>query len=127
MMMKDEQVQYLANIYHLLLADAEVGRVEEKAFELIAREIGAGYFERRNALKSAEQATFQVRPVGRLSDRMRNLEDMLLAAYCNGVVDAAEKKLIVEFATQVAVNKHQFSVMKSEAKRRHDEFGNSVN
>ena len=58
---------------------------------------------------------------------MRNLEDMLLAAYCNGVVDAAEKKLIVEFATQVAVNKHQFSVMKSEAKRRHDEFGNSVN
>lgn len=126
-MMKDEQVQYLANIYHLLLADAEVGRVEEKAFELIAREIGAGYFERRNALKSAEQATFQVRPVGRLSDRMRNLEDMLLAAYCNGVVDAAEKKLIVEFATQVAVNKHQFSVMKSEAKRRHDEFGNSVN
>ena len=53
MMMKDEQVQYLANIYHLLLADAEVGRVEEKAFELIAREIGAGYFERRNALKSA--------------------------------------------------------------------------
>lgn len=127
MMMKDEQVQYLANIYHLLLADAEVGRVEEKAFELIAREIGAGYFERRNALKSAEQATFQVRPVGRLSDRMRNLEDMLLAAYCNGVVDAAEKKLIVDFATQVAVNKHQFSVMKSEAKRRHHEFGNSVN
>jgi len=125
-MTKNEQVQYLANIYFLLLADGQVERIEGRVFESIDHEIGAGYFERRNALELAQQADFKVSPVGRLSERLRNLEDLLFAAYCNGVVDMAEKKLIVEFATKIAVNQQQFGVMKTEAKQRHTEFGENV-
>ena len=121
-MTKDEQVRYLANLYHVLLSDGKVETVEEKVFEQIAREIGAGYFERRNALESAQAEGYELFMMKRFSDRIRNLEDMLFAAMCNGVVDADEKKFIVDFATRAAMNQQQFNTIKAEAKRRHEEL-----
>ena len=110
-MTKDEQVSYLANLYHMLLSDGTVDSVEEKVFEQIAREIGAGYFERRNALETAQSEGYELSMLERFSDRIRNLEDMLFAAMCNGVVDAGEKKFIVDFATRAAMNQQQFSTI----------------
>ena len=121
-MTKDEQVQYLANIYHLLRSDGGTDEIEDKVLQQIVRDIGGGYFERRNAQELVGQPTFEIRPVGRLSERLRNLEDMVFAGYSNGMVDATEKKIIVEFATAIAVNQQQFSMIKSEAKRRRDDF-----
>ena len=121
-MNKEEQVQYLANVFYIVLADGNTDKNEEKAFERIAQAIGAGYFERRNAQDLAKQDGFEVCPVGRLSDRFRNLEDMLFISYCNQQVDAAEKKLIIDYATQIAVNQQQFGQIKQEAKQRQEDF-----
>ena len=117
-MNKQDQVSYLANIYRVVLADGEVGRAEEKVFEGIARDIGAGYFERKQAKELAGQDEYELRQVSRWSDRIRNIEDMLFAASTNNAVDPGEKKLILDAAGSVGINKQQFEVIKSEAKER---------
>ena len=117
-MNKEEKVGYLANIYQLIMSDGVVDRFEERAFEEISKDIGAGYFERRSGMEAAREDSFSAKPVGRWSDRIKNLEDMLFAAICNGVVDAAEKKLLKEFGSQVGIDQAQFDVIKEETKHR---------
>ena len=121
-MNKEEKIGYLANIYHLLISDGTVDRMEEDVFEQIRREIGAGYFEREGAMEMARKQEFQLRPVGRWSQRIRNLEDMIFAAYCNGVLECAEKKVIKDFASQLGINQTQFDVVKEETKRRYAQY-----
>jgi len=121
-MNKDERTAYLANIYHALLADGEVARIEEDVFEEISRDIRAGYMERKEAKKLSASGGFTIQSVGRWSDRVRNLEDILFAAFCNDAVDRAEKKLIQVCANQMGINQQQFNVIKEETRRRYAEF-----
>ena len=121
-MNKDEKIQYLANIYHVLLVDGQVERLEERVFEEISREIGAGYFERKDAAERAQTRGYQVQPTGRWSQRIRNLEDMLFAAYSNGVMDQAEKKPVKQYAAQIGIDQKQFGLVIQEAKQRYAEF-----
>lgn len=121
-MNKEEKVGYLANIYQLLNSDGVVDRLEEKAFEEISKGIDAGYFERRSGMELAREDDFQAKAVGRWSDRVKNLEDMLFAAICNGLVDAAEKKLIKEFGSQVGIDQEQFDVIKEETRERYAQY-----
>lgn len=118
----EEKVKYLANIYHLLVADGDVDRLEERVFEEIRRELVAGYVEMRKAKEMAEKEGFQTQMVGRWSDRIANLEDMLFAAYCNDVLEQAEKKTLQQHARQLDINQGQFDTIKEEAKRRYAEF-----
>ena len=120
-MNKDEQVVYLANIYHVLLADGAAERIEERVFEGIARDIGAGFFERKGGMESAQSEQYQIELVGRWSDRIRNLEDMLFAAFCNGVLEPAEKEPIKDYAGKLGINQQQFDIIKQETKRRYAE------
>ena len=48
-----EKAAYLANLHYVLMSDGSVDRVEERVFQEIAREIGAGYFDRQNAIEAA--------------------------------------------------------------------------
>ncbi|MFH1267702.1 MAG: hypothetical protein ABIK89_18455 [Planctomycetota bacterium] len=121
-MNKEEQVAYLANIYRLLLSDGAVDRIEEKALEQISRDIGAGYFERTNAMDRAREEGFRVQLAGRWSDRIRNFEDMIFAAFVNGVLEPSEKKLIKEYAAQLGIDQAQFDVIQKETKRRYAEY-----
>ena len=121
-MNKEEKVQYLANIYYVLLADGQVDRVEERVFEEISRDIGAGYFERKDAVERARKPGYQVRPSGRWSQQIRNLEDMLFAAYCNDVMEQAEKEVVRQYAAQLGIDKKQFGLVIQEAKQRYAEF-----
>jgi uncharacterized tellurite resistance protein B-like protein len=118
----EEKVKYLANIYHLLIADGGVDRLEERMFDEIRRDLRAGYFETTKAKEMAGKEGFQAQMVGRWSDRVANLEDMLFAAYCNGVFEKAEKKAIQQYARQLGIDQKQFDLIKEETKRRYAEF-----
>jgi uncharacterized tellurite resistance protein B-like protein len=122
---RDDKVKYLANIYHLLESDGSVERVEDTIFENISREIGAGYFEKKEAKSLSKSAGFELQNLNRWSDRIRNLEDMLFAAFCNGTVDRAEKTLIQVYANQMGINQQQFRVIKDETRQRFAEFRKS--
>ncbi len=90
----EETIKYLANIYYVVASDGEVERIEERVFEEIARDIRAGYLDRKEAMKLAESEGLQMHVAARLSDRIRNLEDMIFAAYCNGTLEPTEKKAV---------------------------------
>jgi uncharacterized tellurite resistance protein B-like protein len=120
-MNSEEKVGYLANICYVLISDGAVDRIEEKTFRDIARGVGAGYFEEKAAMELARKPGYQVQLVGRWSQRIGNLEDMLFAAYCNGVLEKTEKKAIQQYAVQVGISQAQFDVIKEETKRRYAE------
>jgi len=120
-MKNEEAVRYLANIYHILASDSDVGRDEERLLEEVSREIGAGYPERRLAKELAKSQGIQTHVAARWSDRIGNLEDMIFAAYSNEVLEPAEKQAIVEYAKHLDIDQKQLNLIKQEAKRRHEE------
>ncbi len=82
-MTEEEQIQYLANLFHVARADGRVDVSEDSLAEDIAKSIGAGYLETRKALDLSAEKDFSVTFPARFSERIRNLEDMLLLAYCD--------------------------------------------
>ena len=121
-MNKEQNVNYLVNIYAVLASDGDVERSETKAFETIAKEIGAGYSERKQAVELFGKRGALVPLTARWSEKVRNLEDMLFAAFCNGALAPDEKEIIVEQARVLGIEKDQLTVIKGEAKQRYDGF-----
>lgn len=117
---KQQTVDYLVNIYAVLASDGEVERSEVKVYETVAKEIGAGFFERKRAMEAYEGSKTTVTLTGRWSEKVRNLEDMLFAAYCNGALAPDEKEIIVAQARVLGIEKEQLAVIKTEAKLRYD-------
>ena len=118
----EEKAKYLANLYHVVIADGDVDRVEERVFDEVRRDIRAGYLETQKAKEAAGKEGFQAELVGRWSERVANLEDMLFVALCNGVVDPGEKNAIRQYARRLGIDQAQFSVIQEETKRRYAEF-----
>ncbi len=116
----EEKARYLANIHLVLASDDQVDRDEERLFEAIARDIRAGYGEQRKAKALAASKEVQLQVSDRWSDRIRNLEDMIFAAYGNAEVDPSERKLIVEYAKQLGIDQKQLNQIKVESKNRHE-------
>lgn len=117
-MKSEEATRYLANIYLVLASDNEVDRDEERLFEAIAREIQAGYSERRQAMRLADNQGVQTNVSTRWSERIRNLEDMIFVAYGNGVLEPLEKQAIVEYAKHLGIEQQQLDLVKKEVKQR---------
>lgn len=117
-MTKDEQVQYLANIFHVARADGRVSTVEDSMVDELAKGVNAGYLETRNALDLSMEKDFTFTFPKRFSDRIRNLEDMLFVAYCESGLDDMEKKIIVDYAKQVGINQKQIDIIRKETKAR---------
>ena len=122
-MNEEEQVQYLANIFHVARADARVEVQENSLVEKMAKGIGAGYLETRNGLDLAMGKNFEIKFPERFSERIRNLEDMLVLAYSDKNLHELEKKIIIDFAKEVGVNQTQIKIMQKEAKKRMKDEG----
>jgi len=118
----EDKAKYLANLYHVVVADGSVDRVEERVFDEIRRDIRAGYLETRKAKEAAGNDGFEAELVGRWSERVANLEDMLFVALCNGIVDPEEKNVIRQYARRLGIDQAQFNVIQEETKRRYAEF-----
>jgi len=117
-MTQNEQIQYLANIYYLARADAQFEVEEDYLLQDIAKGIGAGYLETRKALDMSMADGFKIKFPARLSERIRNLEDMLLVAYYDKKLHEMEKKIILTYAKHLDISKEQFETIQNETKKR---------
>jgi len=117
-MTEAEQIQYLANVYFVARSDAKVEGVEDKSIEQMAKDIGAGYFQTRKALDMASEADFKVVFPARLSERIRNMEDMLFVAGRDVKLEEVEKEIIVDFARKIGVNQKQVDIIRRETRAR---------
>ncbi|MGA2915451.1 MAG: hypothetical protein ABSE89_05445 [Sedimentisphaerales bacterium] len=117
-MTQNEQIQYLANIYYLARADNNFQVEEDYMLQDIAKAIGAGYLETRKALDLSMADDFKLKVPMRLSERIRNLEDMLMVAYYDKKLDEMEKKIITVFVKHLDITKEQFDTIQQEVKKR---------
>ena len=118
-MNQQEKIQYLANIYHIARADGRIEVAEDNVIiGLIAKDIGAGYYETRKALDLSGEKDFQVKLPDRFSDRVRTIEDMLLTAYADISLDQTEKTIIVDYLRQVGATQDQINIIRKETKSR---------
>jgi uncharacterized tellurite resistance protein B-like protein len=111
---KDDRIQYLANIYGLIRSDGKIRDIEDSIYQAIAKDIGAGYLEKRDAIEMSAKDDFQIRFVGRCSDRIANIEDMLLAACGDAEFHVMEKKSIHTFGSKLHISDEQFSLIKDQ-------------
>ncbi len=117
-MTEQEQILYLANIFHVARADGRVEVIEDGVAEAMAAGIGAGYLETRKALDLSLEKDFTVCLPGRFSERIRNLEDMLAMAYADADLHSEEKAAVIAFAKQVGVTQEQLRTIQGEVKKR---------
>ena len=117
-MTQEEQIQFLANVYYIARADENFQVEEDYLLQDIAKGIGAGYLETRKALDLSIAQGFKITFLGRLSDRIRNLEDMLLVAYYDKKLHYMEKEIIVDYAKHLGITKDQFETIRQETKKR---------
>jgi uncharacterized tellurite resistance protein B-like protein len=117
-MTQDQQIQYLANIYYLARADKDFQVEEDYLLQDIAKSIGAGYLETRKALDLSMTDDFKIKFPACFSDRIKNLEDMLLVAYYDKKLQEMEKKIITAYAKHLDITKEQFQTIQQEVKKR---------
>ena len=117
-MTQDQQIQYLANIYYLARADKDFQVEEDYLLQDIAKGIGASYLETRKALDLSMADDFKIKLPAVFSDRIRNLEDMLMVAYYDKTLQEMEKKIITAYAKHLDITKEQFQTVQQEVKKR---------
>jgi len=103
----NDVVQYLANVLAVARSDDVLGPQEEAAIEQVRTDIGAKKKDLKDAQKLAEREDSQPVPVGRYSERIRNLEDMVFIALVDRELDPSEKQTILGFAKQLEVTQDQ--------------------
>ncbi len=117
-MTRDERIVYLANVARVAGADGKVSPREGEAIERVRVELGARRDDLAEALHAVAHGRHSISPVGRLSEQIRNLEDMVFVAVCDGRLSGEEKPEVLGFAGQVEISQDQLNRILQEAKRR---------
>jgi Zn finger protein HypA/HybF involved in hydrogenase expression len=115
---KKEIIQYLANVVSISRVDGKLSSREEEAIECVRQEVKATKTDLNKAIKSVEQGDHVITPVGRLAEKIRNLEDMIFISISDGELAQAEKAEILSFAKSIKVTQEQITEIMSEAKLR---------
>ena len=117
-MTREELITYLGNVIQVAGADGEVSPREGEAIERVREELGVPPDDLAQALQAVARGEHSVTPVGRFSDRIRNLEDMIFVAVCDGRFSGEEKPEVVSFAREVGVSQAQLNGILKEARER---------
>jgi uncharacterized tellurite resistance protein B-like protein len=113
-----EFVSYLANLMMISKADGSVSKEEQAAIARVYKEIKANKTDLEEAKTITEKGDYQVTPVGRYSERIRNLEDMIFVALSDSALSDTEKSLIRSFARETGAKQEQIDTILSEAVAR---------
>lgn len=112
----EEKKQYLANIIHMARADGKFTNDETNTIELIQKSIGAKKAELNQAYQLSENPEFQIRLVGHFSDKIKNLEDIILVSLIDGNIDESEKSILLDVARKIQITQDQFQLIINDVK-----------
>lgn len=116
MITKELMASYLANVITIANADNEIKSNEMDVIGNIGEKLGADETIIQSAMKMAAGDRFRMIPVGRFSDKVRNLEDIMLTAMIDGELSESEKKVVVSFAKQIKISRDQLKIIAAETK-----------
>jgi Zn finger protein HypA/HybF involved in hydrogenase expression len=117
-MTNKEKLLYLSNVVFIAGTDHVISEAEAKAIEIVRQQIGASKSDLKKALHAVSHGSHQLTPFGRVSDKVRNLEDMIFVAISDGEISKSEKPEILAFAKTTKISQDQFSEILSGAKLR---------
>ena len=117
--MQDSDIsQYIANILHVARADGMLSPNEEKAAEEIRLQLKVKKKDFNEAQKLVSDPSFCLKAVGRYSERIRNMEDMVFVALVDGKLADSEKQQIAKFAREIGITQQQINGILTEVKSR---------
>lgn len=117
-MTEDQMVIYLANVAWVAAIDGAFNPAEAKTIVSICQEIGATEALLQKALNVVSAGSYKLFPVGRFSDKVRNLEDMILVSLKDGTFVESEKSEVLSFAHSIRIDRSKFDEIISESKIR---------
>lgn len=112
--------QYLANVLAIARADNAIGESERAAVDEVCAEVGGKKTDMKKAEKLAESEGFVSKPVGRFSDKVRNIEDMIYVSLADGDLGEDEIGRIIPFIKQVGLEQDVVDTMVAEGQARVD-------
>ncbi len=96
--------------------DGSVSPNEILAIEAAQKRIGAKKTALRKGDAMAHNDGFKPAVVGSFSARIANLEDMILVSLADGVLDQAEKPVVLSFAKSVGITNEQLQLILTEVR-----------
>ncbi|SHK59463.1 hypothetical protein SAMN02745216_03728 [Desulfatibacillum alkenivorans DSM 16219] len=115
-MNENDVVACLANILMIAGSDKKFTHQEQEIVEKVRLELGADDALLEQAVALVHGGNYQITPVGRFSDQVRNLEDMLLVSMADNTLAMEEKKEILHFAQQLKLTQDQINRMLAQTK-----------
>lgn len=114
----EERELYLRNLVIVARADGRLEPPEKAIIERACAAIGASRRELKAALSTFGEPDVHVEALRRFSTRVRNLEDMIEVAICDGEMSDAERELLLHTALGVGVGQEHVNRMLGEAQAR---------
>ncbi len=109
---------YLSNIVQISQMDGKLAPEEQGAIGEICSRLGAKENDLIEAIKNVGLGGYTMTPVGRFSDKIKNLEDMLFVAMVDGDLSKAEKDEMLVFVKKIDITKDQIRILLNETKAK---------
>lgn len=117
-MNEHNQLLYLKNLFAVAHADGIVTPAEESFIESCRTRIGAKKSTFNKARKEAGDHKLNIQSIGRYSNRVQNLEDLIELAMCDDDLHENEKKQIASCANKAGISQEVINLILQEAKAR---------
>jgi hypothetical protein len=109
-----DPIPFLANIILVALTDGSLSGSENAQLEAIRSELNFKKGDFTKAIKMVEQGGYQLTPVGRFADQVKNLECILRVAYANDELDAQGGELVTAFCQSIGIYQDQLDKLVTE-------------
>jgi len=116
-MSNSDQITYIANVITIAYADGKVTGEEQNAIAWVRQKNGLSEDDLQAAIRLVQAGDYDITPVGRYSDTIRNLEDMLLVSLIDGDLSDKEKKAMLAFAKAIKLSQEQIKIIVTETKK----------
>ncbi len=116
MITSDLAVTYLANIIKISQMDGKMHPKEQEALGKVFERLQVDENTMEEALKEVAGGRYIIMPVGRFSDKIRNLEDMLYVALVDGELSVPEKDEMLAFVKKIGLADEQVKTILTETK-----------
>ena len=111
-------VVYIANILKLVQTNGALQAQGQGALARVCQRLPVDQSTLDDAAGMLAGGDYVMTPVGRFSDKIQNLEDMLYVGLADGELSADEKKQVRTFMEKICIAQHQIKTIFSEVKTR---------
>jgi rubrerythrin len=120
MITPDLLVYYLANIIKVAQTEGKMNALSQGSLKAVCKKLQVDKKTLKEAAGLVAKGGYLLMPVGRFSDRVMNLEDMLFVALVDGEFSPAEREEIQGFVDKIQVSEEQVQIILTETKMKLD-------